>query len=509
MSDALYLPDMGEMYMNPVIFSDYSDPDCICVDGVFWMTASSFNYTPGLPILRSTDLVNWTLVGYALEQLPGARFDVPCHAQGVWAPSIRFHDGRFIIFFGMPDEGIFSVSAEDPAGPWSSPVLVKEGRGLIDPCPFWDTDGNGWVIHAYAKSRAGFNSRLAIFPLSADGISAGESVLLFDGTEHHPTIEGPKVYQRNGWYYIFAPAGGVEEGWQTVLRSRSLMGPWEDRIVLAQGSTDVNGPHQGAWVETSAGENWFLHFQSRGLYGRVVHLQPMRWEEDDWPVIGDEGEPVDVWEKPVAPACKPNGITGSDDFSGTMGLQWQFAANRKPETYECGEGRMRLFVRHQATGKLWDCPQVCTQKIACPSFCAQITLDASGLGADTQAGFGLLGGQYAYAALRRNAGEQSLVYVTSSGDSHEETVSDEIIGLPETPVTLRMTLLPLGDAEAVMTLEYAVDGVFRVIGQPFRPSRHTWVGARLALFAMPLNDGAGQGGYADFGPFEIEAIETL
>lgn len=508
MSEVLYLPDLGETYMNPVLFSDYSDPDCICVDGVYWLTASSFNYTPGLPILRSTDLVNWTLVAYALRQLPDARFDAPCHAQGVWAPSIRHHNGRFVIFFGMPDEGIYSVSADDPAGEWDEPVLVKAGRGLIDPCPFWDADGRGWVVHAYAKSRAGFNSRLAIFPLSADGRAAGESALLFDGTEHHPTIEGPKVYCRDGWYYVFAPAGGVEEGWQTVLRSRSLAGPWEDRIVLAQGDTDINGPHQGAWVETPAGESWFLHFQSRGLYGRVVHLQPMRWE-DGWPVIGDEGEPVDMWEKPAATEGDPTGIAGSDDFSGPLGLQWQFTANPKLDSYECGEGRLRLLVRSQSGSKLWDCPQVCTQKIACPAFCAQVTLDASGLGAGAQAGFGLLGGQYAYAALRRKGGELSLLYVTSSGDNHEEQITDEIIGLPEAPVTLRMTLLPLGDAEAVMTLEYAVDGVFRVIGQPFRPSRHTWVGARLALFAMPLDGEAAQGGYADFGSFEIEAIETL
>lgn len=516
MSASVYLPDQGDgMYTNPVLFCDYSDPDCICVDGVYYMTASSFNYVPGLPILVSRDLVNWRLANYAIANLPGSRFDAPCHAQGVWAPAIRFRDGMFYIFYGQPDEGIFMVRAADPLGQWEPPVLVLPGKGLIDPCPFWDEDGRAWVVHGYAKSRIGFNGWLGIFPLSADGThAAGEDHLLYDGMAEHPTIEGPKVYRRGEWYYIFAPAGGVEAGWQIVLRSSLLMGPYESRVVLRQGESGVNGPHQGAWIETPEGGNWFMHFQSRGLYGRVTHLQPMQWSADGWPVIGDPedpGVPVDGWEKPADAECKPTGMTGSDDFSGPLGLQWQFMGNWRPDFYECGEGRLRLYARRLPRGgvKLWECPQACTQKIACPAFCAEVTVDAAGLKADEQAGLGLVGGQYAYAALRRRAEGLSLVYVVSEGDLHEECVTDEVIGLPESPVTLRMTLLPMGDAEAVMTLEYAVDGVFRVIGQPFAPARHTWVGARIALFAMPLTGGEDRGGYADFGPFDMEAIETL
>ena len=517
MSDALYLPDLGEYYQNPVIFCDYSDPDCICVDGVYYMTASSFNYVPGLPILISRDLVNWRLANYALRNIPVERFAAPCHAQGVWAPSIRYHAGLFYIFYGQPDEGIYMVRTADPLGEWEQPQLVLAGHGLIDPCPFWVEDGRAWVVHAYAKSRAGFNSRLGIFPITPDGVKAiGPDELLFDGTEEQPTIEGPKVYRRGEWYYIFAPAGGVATGWQTVLRSRSLMGPYEARVVLAQGDTEINGPHQGAWVETPQGESWFLHFQSRGLYGRITHLQPMRWEADGWPVIGQQGEgscgePVDMWEKPLGPACEPEGMTGSDDFSGPLGLQWQFMGNWREDFYRCGEGTLRLYARSLPAGgtTLWQCPQACTQKIACPAFCASVTLDAQSLWEGEQAGMGLLGGQYAYAALRKDAQGLSLVHVISEGEEHTERVTDEIIGLPQCPVTLRMTLLPTGSDTAVMSLEYAADGVFRKIGEPFEPQRHTWVGARIALFAMPLGGGADRGGYAQFGPFEIEAIETL
>lgn len=534
----LYLPDTGDgAYVNPVIFSDYSDLDCICVDGVYYMTASSFNYVPGLPILTSTDLVNWTLRNYALPNIPDARYDVPCHAQGVFAPSIRWHAGLFYIYYGMPDEGVYMVRTADPLGPWEEPVLVLKGKGLIDPCPFWDEDSSAWVVHAYAKSRLGFNSILGAFPVSPDGTRAvGEDHFLFDGTGRHPIIEGPKVYKRDGWYYIFAPAGGVDDGWQTVLRSRSMQGPWEDRIVLKQGSSDINGPHQGAWIETPRGEHWFMHFQSRGLYGRITHLQPMTWGEEGWPFIGQRdpftaepdpeanaadpaevarltpcGIPVMAGEKPIAPACTPCGMVGSDDFSGPLGLQWQFMGNWRPDFYDCGEGILRLYARSLPAGQrtLWGCPQTLTQKIACPAFVARTTLDASGLRCGEQAGVGLMGGQYAYAALRRQADGLSLVYVTSAGADHAETIHDEIIGLPDVPVTFRMTLLPTGDAEAVFAMEYAVDGVFRRIGLPFTPARHTWVGARLMLFAMPLDGAEDPGGHADFGPFAVEALETI
>ena len=541
MSEYLYLPDNGDgTYQNPVIFCDYSDPDCICVDGVYYMTASTFNYVPGLPILVSHDLVNWKLVNYAVKNIPVERFSAPCHAHGIWAPAIRYHDGMFYIYYGQPDEGIYMVRTDDPLGEWDAPVLVLPGKGLIDPCPFWDDDGRAYVIHGYAKSRIGFKSWLGIFPISPDGMRAiGDDKLLFDGTVDHPTIEGPKVHKRDGWYYIFAPAGGVATGWQTVLRSRELYGPYEDRVVLKQGSSDTNGPHQGAWIETPYGEHWFMHFQSRGLYGRITHLQPMRWGEDGWPVIGQEdpatvaaadipagddaaqaalkanaadcGVPVDVWEKPIGPECERTGEIGSDDFTGELGLQWQFMANWRPDFYDCGEGRLRLYARELPNHgtKLWECPQTCTQKIATPAFCATTTVDVSGLRPGEQAGVGLVGGQYAYAALRRTADGPSLVYVTSDGKEHTETITDEITGLPEAPVTFRMTLLPTGFDTAVTTFEYAVDGVFRTVGQPFAPARHTWVGARLALFAMPLNGGADQGGYADFGAFTVEPVETL
>ena len=370
MSEILWCADNGDgTYRNPVLYCDYSDPDAICVNGTYYLTASTFNYVPGLPILTSRDLVNWKLRNYAVKNIPEARYAAPQHAQGIWAPAIRFQNGRFYIYYGMPDEGIYMVSTENPLGDWDNPVLVKPGKGLIDPCPFWDDDGRAYIIHGYAKSRIGFKSWLGIFPISPDGRTAlGDDHLLYDGTKKHPTIEGPKVHKRGGWYYIFAPAGGVATGWQVCLRSRSIFGPYETQVVLKQGSSETNGPHQGAWVETPEGEHWFLHFQSRGLYGRVTHLQPMTWQADGWPYIGipdetpvppdaiavgeecaeaapianaeDCGIAVETYRKPKAPECEPSGEIGDDDFSGALGLQWQFMGNWQPDFYEVGGGKL-------------------------------------------------------------------------------------------------------------------------------------------------------------------------
>ena len=220
-------------FKNPIINSDYSDPDAICVNGEYWMTASSFGCAPGLQILHSTDLLNWEIVGAALPEGvstyardladgPGAKASpglVP-HGDGVFAPSIRYREStkEFFIFWGDPDRGIYQVHTQTPQGKWSEPVLVKEGKGYIDTCPLFDEDGRVYLVHGWAGSRAGFNSVLSLVELNSDATEciSAES-MIFDGrATRNPTVEGPKFYKKDGYYYIFAPAGGVQDGWQLV-----------------------------------------------------------------------------------------------------------------------------------------------------------------------------------------------------------------------------------------------------------------------------------------------------
>ena len=331
----LFSPGNGDgTYSNPIIQADYSDPDAIRVGNDFYMTASSFNCSPGLPILHSKDLVNWQIITHACKDVfPKAHYNKVQHGNGIWAPAIRYHNNSYYIFYGDPDFGIFMIKAAKPEGPWTEPLLIKETKGWIDPCPLWDEDGNAYLVHAYAGSRAGIKSILAVNRLKPDGTEIlNDGQIIFDGHAHHPTIEGPKFYKRNGYYYVFAPAGGVSTGWQTILRSKHIYGPYEEKVVLHQGSTAVNGPHQGAWVQLANNEDWFIHFQDMEAYGRVVHLQPMNWESG-WPVMGQNasgvGEPVKRFKKPsVSLSADIQPLSMDNEFNGEPYPLWQWHANK-------------------------------------------------------------------------------------------------------------------------------------------------------------------------------------
>jgi len=562
-NELLWKSDQGDgTFVNPILFADYSDPDVIRVGDTFYMTASSFNFTPGLPILTSKDLVNWELKNYAIKTLDFERYHLPAHAKGIWAPALRYHDEKFWICYGMPDEGIFIVQTEDPLGKWSKPVLLLEGKGYIDPCPFWDIDGKAYIVHGYARSRIGFKSILGIFPIDAQATRAiGEDTFIYNGAITQPTIEGPKVYLRDGWYYIFAPAGGVKTGWQTVLRGRSILGPYEEKIVMHQGSTIINGPHQGGLVDTLSGEDWFIHFQDLGFYGRIVHLQPVCWR-DDWPVIGvnpnDDGcgEPCLQYRKPVI-STNRSYLQASDDFSmPVLGLQWQWLGNESTDFYRLMEKQLRLFSRKTVDTNttvanpalLWNASHVLTQKFVCPKFISEIRINVEGLQEHELAGCTIIGGQYNYIAVKKNGCFFEVVYVESRGEGNAKEEQVHVLTSESSlhEITFRIILnsesevvpsddeLTSSDNEVIRSrnevgaspnykdkvairFEYRLEiglkkskedsnSGFVDAGISFVPSDHTWVGAKLGLFALAL-DTKDQHGYADFKYVKVEAIE--
>ncbi|WP_151732948.1 glycoside hydrolase family 43 protein [Paenibacillus tengchongensis] len=515
-TNAPWVSDLGNgKYRNPVLYADYSDPDVIRVGEDYYMTASSFNHMPGLPILHSRDLVNWTIVNHAVERLDLPGYDEVQFGRGVWAPSLRHHDGKFWIYFGTPDEGIFMVTAEDPLGKWSAPHLVKAAKGWIDPCPFWDEDGRAYLVHAFAQSRSGIKHILHVNEMSADGRELlDEGRLIIDGTTDHPTLEGPKMYKRDGWYYILAPAGGVPTGWQAAFRSRNIYGPYEDQIVLVQGGTPVNGPHQGGWVDTPGGEHWFLHFQDKGPYGRIVHLQPVEWR-DGWPVMGRAaagsltGEPVAKWDKPQsAEAAEPAVPQTSDDFrNGRPGLQWQWQAN--PQDAWLAEGdhghglRLNCVPAGTRDQRLYDAPQLLMQKFAAPAFTAEVEVTPQFRFQSERAGLVVLGHKAVYLSLfpGREGGlclGRFESRPASSGET-EDTLTDSVVELAAESVRLRLTV----GEEAECRLAYSVDGeAYTGLGSSFRlkEPQSAWVGAKFGLFAASIGSGeaAVDAGYARF-----------
>ena len=514
----VWVPDLGNgTYKNPVLYADYSDPDVVRVGADFYLTSSSFNSAPGLQILHSRDLVNWTIIGTVFKQQPPlARYQQVQHGGGVWAPAIRYHQKKFYIYYPDPDLGIFVTTATNPAGPWSVPVCVKEAKGWIDPCPLWDTDGKAYLVHGFAGSRAGIKTVLAVSPMSADGQRLlGDDALVFDGHAHHPTLEGPKFYKRNGYYYIFAPAGGVPTGWQLVLRAKNVYGPYEERIVMDQGQTAINGPHQGAWVDTDAGEDWFLHFQDQGPYGRVVHLQPMSWK-NDWPVIGEDpdgdgrGQPVLTHRKPKVkgPAQPLATPPTSDEFSSpTLGWQWQWHAN--PQDYWAylngPQGYLRLYSVQLPEGykNLWQLPNLLLQKLPAETFTATTKLTFTPRVEGEKVGLVMTGLDYAYISLTNQNGQLQLSQSVCAKAEKlgPETTTAAVPGpAAGQPVYLRVAVRP----GARCQFSYSLDGQqFRPLGGEFQAVEGKWIGAKVGLFCTrptKFNDS----GNADVDWFRIE-----
>lgn len=503
----VWVTDNGDgTYRNPVLYADYSDPDVVRVGDDFYLIASSFDAVPGLPILHSTDLVNWTIVGHALDvQVPRDVYDKTQHGNGVWAPSIRYHDGEFYVYYPDPDFGIYLVTARTPAGPWSSPILVKAAKGWIDPCPLWDEDGRAYLVTAMAASRSGIKSVLIVSRLSPDGTRVLDGgAIVFDGHQGNPTVEGPKIYRRGGYYYIFAPAGGVPNGWQLVLRSKGVYGPYESKVVLRQGQTSVNGPHQGAWVQTAEGESWFVHFQDRGPYGRVVHLEPMRWQ-DDWPIIGNNGEPVATFAKPRGPVpAEPAAPQDSDEFNGArLGLQWQWQANPQSNWAfpSPALGALRLFAIPITAPNLWGAPNVLLQKFPGPAFVTTTKVTVAAPHEGDAVGLVIMGVDYAYLAVKTRAGRlvvsQTVCHGADTGAA-ERVVAETAV--PTATVYLRATI----GRGAVARFSYSPDGrTFTELGEPFTARPGKWIGAKVGLFAISADSG-GERGYGDFDWFHVE-----
>lgn len=503
----VWSPDNGNgTYTNPVINADYSDPD-VCVAGEdYYLTASSFNCIPGLPILHSKDLVNWEIVGHAVKELePKQEFDRPSHGNGIWAPSIRYHNGEFYIYWGDPDYGVFMVKAKDPAGEWSKPLCVIPGKGLIDTTPLWDDDGRCYLVNAYANSRSRFASVIVIRELSADGTKPiGNPVIIYDGngTESR-TCEGPKIYKRDGWYWVMFPAGGVPTGFQVAMRSKNPFGPYESKVVLAQGKTKINGPHQGAWVHTKFGEDWFLHFQDKEAYGRVVHLQPVTWK-DNWPVMGVDkdgdycGEPVTTYRKPkTSGKVQVVNPAESDEFSDTrLGLQWQWHANYN-ETFgmPTAFGSYRVYT-HKVSEKfqnLWEVPNLLLQKTPADKFTATTKIRFTSKDQNQTGGLLMMGLDYSGLVVKRVGNDFQLLQIScksaDKGKPQTEqliatlkpTAVDQIDYQPGTHIDIYMRM-SVNDGK--MHFSYSLDGKkYTKCGTEFTMREGKWIGAKIGFVA--------------------------
>ena len=510
----VWVADNGNgTYNNPIINADYSDPDAIRVGDDFYMISSSFNAVPGLPILHSKDLVNWAIIGHAmLKQFPEKDFDNVQHGNGVWAPSLRYNNGMFFIFSPDPDRGIYVLKSKNITGPWSDPVLVEAGKGLIDPCPLWDDNGKVYLAHAYAGSRAGFKSIIVVKELNATADKViGNAVIVYDGHVNDATVEGPKFHKRNNYYYIFAPAGGVSTGWQIVLRSKNIYGPYERKIVMDQGKSKVNGPHQGAWVNTASGEDWFLHFQDKDAYGRVVHLQPMVWK-NDWPVIGSDadgdgiGEPVRTFKKPtVTIKTSPSSPEESDEFNlPKLGLQWQWQANQKEGWFfptSNGYATMFCIKQPDSIKNYWMLPNFLSQKLPAEEFTAVTKIEFHPQNINDRTGLMLFGSDYSFIGLvKKDSGIFMSYNICTNAEKGTAEIETSIKKISSTSAWFKIVI----SKNAMASFAFSEDGISYVkLPQTFTAKPGKWVAAKIGLFASSTNK-TNNTGYVNVDWFRIE-----
>lgn len=471
--------DQGDgTYRNPVLPADYSDPDVIRVGDDFYLVASDFHFV-GIQVLHSRDLVNWRIIGQVFGRLGmHPRYDLmQGYAQGTWAPSLRYHKGLFYLYVCTPHDGLFRWTAKNPAGPWSEMVTVKTVDKWEDPCPFWDDDGQAYLVHSLHGA-----GPLILHKMNAEGTELlDDGVVIYEG----PIAEGPKFYKRKGWYYLSLPEGGVEQGGQTVLRSRSIYGPYERRVVLPGGS-----PHQGGIVDLPNGESWFIGFKSTGHLGRICHLLPVQWGDDDWPVFGEAGRPVDGGRKPGLPAGPIQRPQTSDDFSARfLPPQWQWNHNPWGEgwslTHRPGWLRLRglpasepMLARNTLTQKLWD-----------QRGCVDVKLDVRRLSEGQRAGFAFLSGKvFNVVGVQRSQGALRLYADAETGPA----VGGEAVWLRGAY-----------DGDQAR-FAYSLDGrTFTPIGGAVTLKAGQWKGARVAIYCY--GDG---GGYAEFDSFHYQVGVT-
>lgn len=506
-------PDLGNgMYKNPVINADYSDPDVVCVGDDYYMTASSFNCIPGLPILHSKDLVNWELIGHAVTKLqPKAVFDRPSHGNGVWAPCISYHNGEFYIYWGDPDYGVFMVKTKDPAGKWEDPVCVIPGKGMIDTSPLWDEDGRVYLVNGWANSRNRFASVITVRELNAEGTKAiSDPVIVFDGngTENR-TCEGPKFYKRNGWYWVMFPAGGVPTGFQVAMRSQSPFGPYEAKKVLAQGKSKINGPHQGAWIHTQYGEDWFMHFQDKEAYGRVVHLQPVTWK-DNWPVMGKVpskgycGEPYETYKMPKAASHVNMNPVESDEFNKPkLGLQWQWHANYQQWFgMPTSMGVMRIYT-YKSNATIWNVPNLLLQKTPADNFTATAKLQLTAKDQGQMGGIIMMGLDYSALVVKRVGNEFELQQITchmadKKGEEEVKVLAtlkptsvDKIDYQPAIHESVYMRMVVKAGN---MQFFFSKDGKkYEQVGDEFTMREGKWIGAKIGMVAKEPGGKANRG----------------
>ena len=343
-------------YANPVMPGDFSDLDAIRVGADFYAISSTFQFSPGVVVLHSFDVVNWSIAGHVVPDIahisPEMNWDkMNRNGRGIWAGSIRFHANQYWVYFGTPDEGFFMSTAKNPAGPWTDIKRVYGAPGWDDPCPFWDDDGQGYLVatHFAKESSNGKQYNIHLFRLTPDGerLVPGSDRIIHQSKGS----EANKLYKVNGLYYHFFSE--VHEEGRVIMmgRAHSLSGPWETRQLIHVNAPTDKEPNQGGLIELASAKWYFVTHQGTGDWeGRAGVLLPVRWV-NGWPIIGQigpDGIGNMVWRgpKPISKFRLTSLVTSDDFGSAALRPEWEWRYQPRADHWSLTErpGVLRLHA---------------------------------------------------------------------------------------------------------------------------------------------------------------------
>ena len=505
-------------YTNPIFYDEFSDPDLIKVDDWFYMTGTTMHTMPGLPVLRSKDLVNWEFLSYAVDKLDlGSEYRLEggnIYGRGIWAPSFRYHDGTFYIFSNVNGRMTQIFTAKDPRGPWTHREMK---RSLHDLSVLFDDDGKVYVVWDYQA--------MHIAQLNADltDIVPGTEKVLFD--KNAGMGEGAHFYKLGGKYYILS-ANYAGQMRMSAARADSVFGPYEVNRSISQGEDfglvrgyRLNGKpppfvlsppdpsvreslslHQGGIVQTPEGEWWGMSMLDANSIGRLVNLSPITWK-DGWPYFGlpgNLGRTPRSWQKPKLTTPQPvmAPFERSDSFDAPkLKPLWQW--NHVPVDGKWSLTERPGFLRLHAlpAQTFWEARNSLTQRAIGPESQPTVSLDAMNLQDGDVAGLALLNYPYAWIGLEKSGEELSLSFYDQTTDKHIR------INAPASRIYLRADCDFMTETAR---FSYSVDGKTYVpFGDPFIMAFQltTFQGVRYALFNFNSKDQAG--GYADFDNFSV------
>jgi beta-xylosidase len=491
---------------NPVIWADVPDPAVIRVGNVYYMSSTTMHMSPGLPIMKSEDLVHWRLVGYAYDTLADNNAltlagGKSAYGAGSWAGSLRHHDGVYYATTFSATTGRTHVfrTRDIERGPWAATSFAPS---LHDNSLLFDDDGRVYMAHGVGSMR------LAELTADVSGLKPGgvnQTVIPDAGRVAGPNVglpaEGWQLRKIAGRWYAFAitwPRGGMRT--QLVFRADRLTGPWEGRVALSDA-----GVAQGCLIDTPDGRWYAFLFQDHGAVGRTPFLVPVRWE-DGWPVLGDGGKAPLALDIPGGEGGVPP-IVACDDFDRRPGeaplpLVWQWNHNPAADLWSVTQrpGRLRL-VTGRVDADLLSARNTLTQRTFGPECAATVTVDARGMKDGDVAGLAALQKRYGFVGVRIEGGARSVVMTSAESGSPAEL---ERVPLAGDTVHLKIAC-DFRDRADTARFFFSPDGAaWTPIGKPLRMAYTLphFMGYRFALFNYATQS---PGGWADFDDFRVTA----